>query len=984
MGLFGKKKAEVPQDGKWTFEELEWYFQKEGRKRGNSPYFREVADAFRDFARLQREPVDEGKAIDMVKADVRLKEACQAYEEHRRDAITDAGKERLKAVAGLEEFRGGLNLDQARDMRVVRENKGKTWREAGPFQTAYLEVDPEKLQVTGEAVSQRIKVTYGDKKGFFTERFVLENVDTQLNRYTAEIGQRGDQALGEVFQDHRDQIKTILDDVAVTGDTMRNDSLRLHLGDRCRELLEDPDPERQRIGQRILGDKRVFEGALQVLDNFSTKIAMEFQGMADAAQKDEVMNRALKVKRMEMKPEVFAFLQEHKEILKEVPLEKMELTRAERDRQCVILGLTQLKESMDQTSEKGRTQAEAVGRMLQNEELIDRCVHFGKAARVSQTAADAGNLSVDQGDELTSRNIASSRIAELLGIGNIIAHSEKMTVKAGDKVMTGCFMEFAEGSDLNAQTARTKHKLTNMAVTPTAGFNKDMTTLEIFDYLCAQNDRHTGNMFYKLSEKENKDGKYLIEGIQGIDSDLAFGAEDIEIFKNQGRLSDLIFIDDSLADRIEGLNRDALEYALGDLIPQNQIDKMMERVEKFQRHMTDNMVRIKDGKWDLEEYAIDAPEEGLKERGKRYVKGLQNLFTPGENDKNHKIGYIREEMDAYRALREADPNRVALSFKELKEWEARENGNRARRERIPGKPVLGKYREEQAAKKAPENGLSAPESETRGQKQEKSPKNKGQAVLTLAVILTAALSAGAAFPSMAGELSWSRRDDGWHCYLEDGSPALGWVEYQGKSYYLVEGGLALTDRLTSDGYYVDGDGAWYERREEILDIAFTAPHRTASAESQWSGKESMEKLCHRLNQDLGDQSAYRMRMGDQEIEYVKLETVQSGSSSGKSRQTGTKKTVLLGLYREPDQGRFRLDIRLDLDSGNGYLVLKAMACQISQVPEILTESLYSAWEKDNRWGINRERQVRAGDCMILYVPGDGYGRFYISPAKEGN
>ncbi len=954
MGLFGRKKTEEPGDRKWTFEELEGYFRREGKKRGNSSYFQEVAEAFQDFARCQREPVEEKNAMDMVKADLRLREACRAYEEHRRNAHSDSGKERLGAVARLEEFRRDLNLDQARDMRVVRENEGKTWREVGRFPTAYLEVDPEKLQVTGEAVSQRIKVTYGDKKGFFTEQFVLENVDTQLNRYEAEIGQSGDLALSEVFQDHRDRIKAILDDVAVTGDTMRNDSLRLRLGDKCRELLEDPDPERQKIGQRILGDQRVFEGALQVLDNFSTRITTEFQGTADATQKEDAINRALKLKRMEMKPDVFAFLQEHKEALKEIPLEKMELTRAERDRQCVVLGLTQLKESMDKTSEKGMAQAEAVDRMIQNENLVQRCVHYGKAARVSQTAADAGNLSVDQGDELTSRNIASSRIAELLGIGNIIAHSEKMTVRAGDKVMTGCFMEFAQGSDLNSQAAQTRNKLYNMDVKPTAGFNKDMTTLEIFDYLCAQNDRHTGNMFYKMSDKPTPDGKYLIEGIQGIDSDLAFGAENIEIFKNQGRLSDLIFIDDSLADRIRGLNRDALEYALGDLIPQNQIDMMMERVEKFQRHMEDSMVRVKDGQWELKEYAIDAPEESLDERGKKYVKGLKNLLAPEGNDKNHKIGYIREEMDAYRARRDAEPERVALSFQELKKWEAEANGNRERRNRLPRNPVLGEYRREP----------------------EKASKEKGPAVMALAAALTAAaLGAGFAFPSMAGEISWRQQEDGWHCYLEDNSPARGWIEYQGKSYYVLEGGLVLTDQITPDGYYVDSGGAWYERREDILDISFTAPRKAVLPGEGWSGKEEMEKLSDLLSYDLGEESPYRLFTGETEIEYVKLE---------QTRQSQGKRTVLLGLYREPDQGRFRLDVRLDLDSGVGVPILKAMACQISSAPEILAESIYSAWEKDNQWGINRQQQVRAGDSMVLYAPGDGYGRFYICPAEEGN
>ena len=47
-------------------------------------------------------------------------------------------------------------------------------------------------------------------------------------------------------------------------------------------------------------------------------------------------------------------------------------------------------------------------------------------------------------NELTSRNIASSRIAELLGIGGILAHSEKMVVRSGDRQVAGCFMELAQ------------------------------------------------------------------------------------------------------------------------------------------------------------------------------------------------------------------------------------------------------------------------------------------------------------------------------------------------------------------------------------------------------------------------------------------------------------------------------------------------------------------------------------------------------------
>ena len=103
--------------------------------------------------------------------------------------------------------------------------------------------------------------------------------------------------------------------------------------------------------------------------------------------------------------------------------------------------------------------------------------------------------------------------------------------------------------------------------------------------------------------------------------------------------------------------------------------------------------------------------------------------------------------------------------------------------------------------------------------------------------------------------------------------------------------------------------------------------------------------------------------------------------------------MLLGLYREATQGRFRMDIHIPLDgdvtakyqaSSYDYGVFRAMAYQISSTPEILADSLYSAWEEDNRWGISRQKWVQVGDCLVLYTSGDGFGRFYITPAWRGN
>lgn len=288
-------------------------------------------------------------------------------------------------------------------------------------------------------------------------------------------------------------------------------------------------------------------------------------------------------------------------------------------------------------------------------------------------------------------------------------------------------------------------------------------------------------------------------------------------------------------------------------------------------------------------------------------------------------------------------------------------------------------------------------------------------VLTAAVPslgLVMAISLAVPFAALGADPGWLQQEDGWHYYLEDGSPAVGWVEVEGKSYYIPQEGGMLKDAITPDGYYVDENGAWYEKKETILETEFTAPYQVCYPSSEWNGKEALNKMRTKLSQRFSGNRSFRV--GDNAVEFVKIETaedtkadsssltsrimVTSGSTSSSSSKTTTsdknstsKETVLLGLYREPGQGRYRMDIRVALDGERvdssrtascNYEVFQAMAYQISSVPELLTNALYSAWEEENLWGIGREQWVRVGDCEVKYGSGDGYGRFYIRPVQE--
>lgn len=78
----------------------------------------------------------------------------------------------------------------------------------------------------------------------------------------------------------------------------------------------------------------------------------------------------------------------------------------------------------------------------------------------------------------------------------------------------------------------------------------------------------------------------------------------------------------------------------------------------------------------------------------------------------------------------------------------------------------------------------------------------------LTLILTISCLFLSAFPSLAGE--WLQtEDDQWQYIQDDGKPAVGWLELDGKRYYLDENGYRKSEYWQKDKgawYYLDEDG----------------------------------------------------------------------------------------------------------------------------------------------------------------------------------
>ena len=134
-----------------------------------------------------------------------------------------------------------------------------------------------------------------------------------------------------------------------------------------------------------------------------------------------------------------------------------------------------------------------------------------------------------KGDEdMAIRNVASSRVADLFGLGDIVARSESACISMPDGTLVyGNKMEEAKGiSYADLEHKAQKEKGSNIVFSKKAADQR--YALYLLDSLCDQVDRNNNNFICdveetKVKDKEGKEvTRYVIRSIKGIDNDLAF------------------------------------------------------------------------------------------------------------------------------------------------------------------------------------------------------------------------------------------------------------------------------------------------------------------------------------------------------------------------------------------------------------------------------------------------------------------------------
>ena len=130
-------------------------------------------------------------------------------------------------------------------------------------------------------------------------------------------------------------------------------------------------------------------------------------------------------------------------------------------------------------------------------------------------AKDAG---IEPGQDLSKRNVATSRMASLLGIPGLVTDSAAVALKTGqENSENGIVTVMAKGEQF--ETIRQK----GLPVTSSPELIKSLINLQLLDTICGQVDRNSSNLFFTYEER---DGKRILKGVTGIDSDMAFGTTD--------------------------------------------------------------------------------------------------------------------------------------------------------------------------------------------------------------------------------------------------------------------------------------------------------------------------------------------------------------------------------------------------------------------------------------------------------------------------
>ncbi len=204
------------------------------------------------------------------------------------------------------------------------------------------------------------------------------------------------------------------------------------------------------------------------------------------------------------------------------------------------------------------------------------------------------NVKMDNDSSLTNRNIATRRLAELLGVPELVPATQK--VKYHDqngKPCQGIIMAEAEGDQLfNASTkVYNKPQENDVPSQFDSSVFLQMNTLQILDVIAGQTDRNTSNIIVE-GTVATVDNRRHYQQIKAIDNDMCFGKltyNDIKKRNNSNFFLNTIedkngfcklkVVDKRLYDSLMILTDEMVDYVFADLLTKNELKALKDRIK---------------------------------------------------------------------------------------------------------------------------------------------------------------------------------------------------------------------------------------------------------------------------------------------------------------------------------------------------------------------------------------------------------------------
>ena len=286
--------------------------------------------------------------------------------------------------------------------------------------------------------------------------------------------------------------------------------------------------------------------------------------------------------------------------------------------------------------------------LTKDDKSVDRLIaDFFIYYKRSSTQEDIATFvaKIPEGANITNRNVATYRLAELLGISDLIPAVKKVRYRdENENDHQGILVEGAEGIKW--------YKAKDDKVPYDNAAYIQLNSLQILDTLTGQVDRNGSNCIMEKSEagKNSKDSK--ISRIKGIDNDMCFGkisyedytyyGEHIEYANysimpiENGKGSVLKLIDKKVFDGVLALDDDLVKYAFADLLTQDEMKFFLNRIhgvkKLFRKIQNKGTVCIYDPKkmTEKEIYQARKSQQGIsyynRKFGKKYNRKIQNII----------------------------------------------------------------------------------------------------------------------------------------------------------------------------------------------------------------------------------------------------------------------------------------------------------------------------------------------------------------------